>query len=108
MSSCPLLPCGAGALGNSLKTVKEDAKPMQHRWNNSLFGKTVLATAALAGFLMFTGVPSLRADRDACQRRVARADHRLHEAIEHHGYRSEQADRRRHALHDPREHYCTL
>ena len=76
---------------------------MRHRLNNSLFGKTALAAVALAGFLMFTGAPLLRADRDNCQRRVARADHRLHEAIEHHGYRSEQAERRRHELHEARE-----
>ena len=76
---------------------------MRHCLNDSLFGKTALAALALAGFLMFTGVPSLRADRDDCQRRVARADHRLHEAIEHHGYRSEQAERRRHELHEARE-----
>jgi hypothetical protein len=78
---------------------------MRHRLNNSLFGKTLLAAAALAGFLMFTGVPSQCADRDDCQRRIARADHRLHEAIEHHGYRSEQAERRRHELREARE-YC--
>jgi hypothetical protein len=29
-------------------------------------------------------VPRLLADNDDCQRRVVRADHRLHEAIEHH------------------------
>src|SRR5450759_5579098 len=34
------------------------------------------AAAALAGFLMFTGVPRLLADNDDCQRRVVRADHR--------------------------------
>ena len=61
------------------------------------------AAAALAGFLMFTGVPSLRAANDDCQRRVARADHRLHEAIERHGYRSNQAERRRHELREARE-----
>src|SRR5260370_21760188 len=76
---------------------------MRHRLNNLPFGKTGLAVAALAGFLMFTGVPRLRADRDDCQRRVARADHSLHEAIEHHGYRSEQAERWRHELHEARE-----
>ena len=76
---------------------------MRHRLNHSLFGKTALAAVALLGFLMFTGAPLLRADRDNCQRRVARADHRLHEAIEHHGYRSEQAERRRHELHEARE-----
>ena len=71
--------------------------------NNSLFGKTRLAAAALATFLMFSGVPRLAADD--CQHRVARAEHRLHEAIEHHGYRSEQAEHRRHELHEARE-YC--
>lgn len=75
---------------------------MRHRLSNSLFGKTALAAVAL-GFLMFTAVPLLRADKDDCQRRVARADHNLHEAIEHHGWQSRQAERRRHELHEARE-----
>ena len=62
--------------------------------NHSLFGKTTLAAAALAGFLMFSGVPRLAADD--CQHRVARAEHRLDVAVEHHGYRSSQAQQRRH------------
>src|ERR1700692_2470415 len=71
-----------------------------------LFGaaKLTLAGATLAGFLLFTGAPRLRADDD-CQRRVAKADHRLHEAIEHHGRESRQADHARHQLHEARE-YC--
>jgi hypothetical protein len=48
---------------------------MQYRLNNSLIRKAVLAAAVLAGFLMFTAVPLLRADERDCQRRVARADH---------------------------------
>jgi len=52
--------------------------------------KVTLAGAALAGFLLFAGTPSLRAD-DNCQKRISRADHRLHEAIEHHGRESRQA-----------------
>jgi len=68
-------------------------------------GKIMLAGAALAGFLLFAGTPRLRADDDDCQRRIARADHRLHEAIEHHGRESKQADKARHELHDARE-YC--
>ena len=71
--------------------------------NNSLFGKTTLAAAALAGFLMFSTAPRLAADD--CQHRVARAEHRLHEAVEHHGYRSGQAEQRRHELRQARE-YC--
>ena len=78
---------------------------MRHRLNNLLFGKTALATAVLAGLLMFTGVPSLRADNDECQRRVVRAEHRLHEAIEQYGNGSKQAERRRRELRAQRE-YC--
>lgn len=76
---------------------------MRDRSTHLLFGKTALALAVLAGFLMLTVVPSLRADD--CQHRIARADHRLHEAIEHHGSRSPEAARRRHELHEVRE-YC--
>src|SRR6266404_3049468 len=68
-------------------------------------GKIMLAGAALAGFLLFTGAPRLRADDDACQKRISRADHRLHEAIEHHGRESKQAGHARHELHEARE-YC--
>jgi hypothetical protein len=70
--------------------------------NNSFFGRAALAVATLAGLLLFAGAPNLRAGDD-CQRRVAKADHKLHEAIEHHGYQSEQAAHWRHALHEARE-----
>src|SRR6202022_2806093 len=66
-------------------------------------GKKMLASTALAGFLLFTGAPQLRAANDYCQRRIAKADHRLHEAIEHHGRNSRQADHARHQLHEARE-----
>jgi hypothetical protein len=65
--------------------------------------KVSLAGAALAGFLLFTGAPGVRADDDYCQRRIAKADHRLHEAIEHHGRESRQAETARHELHEARE-----
>ena len=66
--------------------------------------KSVLATIALAGgFLLFSGVPGAKAD--GCQERLVRADHRLHEAIEHHGPESKQAEHWRHELHEARE-YC--
>jgi hypothetical protein len=67
--------------------------------------RTALAIAALAGALIFIGVPVVRADEGACQRRIAKADHRLHEAIEHHGWQSRQAANARHQLHESRE-YC--
>jgi hypothetical protein len=68
-------------------------------------GKIALAGSALAGFLFFAGAPRLRADDEACERRIAKADHRLHEAIEHHGRGSRQADNARRQLREARE-YC--
>ena len=68
-----------------------------------LFGTMIMPAVVLAGLLLFTGAPQARADNDDCQRRVAKADHKLHEAIEHHGYESRQADRWRHELHEARE-----
>jgi hypothetical protein len=67
-------------------------------WN-----RCALASLFIAGTLMF-GAKTLRADDD-CQKRIARADHRLHEAAEHHGWDSPQAQRWRHELHEARE-YC--
>jgi len=64
-----------------------------------------LAVPILAGALIFTAGPGLRGLRadDDCQHRIAKADHKLHEAIEHHGPRSEQAEHWRHELHEARE-----
>src|SRR4029077_11429730 len=68
------------------------------------FGKAMLAGATLAGLLAFGAVPRASADDyDACQRRVARADHKLHEAAERHGWNSKQADHARHELREARE-----
>src|SRR5260370_38680460 len=68
------------------------------------FGKSMLAAAAFVGLLAFAGTPSARADEYArCQRRMARADHRLHEAVEHHGWGSRQADQARRELHEAGE-----
>jgi len=69
------------------------------------WGRTAFATAALTGALLFMGVGAVSADEGGCQRRLARADHRLHEAAEHHGWESRQAERARHELHEARE-YC--
>lgn len=76
----------------------------QHPSTLSGLLKTLLAGATLAAFLLFTGAPPSRADDDDCQRRIARADHKLHEAVEHHGWDSRQADHARHELHEAREH----
>jgi hypothetical protein len=73
--------------------------------NKSFWVRTGLAAAALAGVLIFMGAPAVRANEAACQRRIAKADHRLHEAAEHHGWESRQAANARQQLHEARE-YC--
>src|SRR5258705_13905518 len=79
---------------------------MQTKLQSRIFGagKITLAGAALAGFLLFTGAPTLRADDD-CQKRISRADHRLHEAIENHERETKQTEHRRRDLREARE-YC--
>ncbi len=77
---------------------------MRHRWIHSLFGTTSLAAVALAAFLMFTVSPLVRADDHNCQRRIAHADHKLDQAVAHHGYQSRQAESARHELREAREH----
>ena len=69
------------------------------------FGRAALAVATLAGFLLFTTAPRVQANEAECQHRLAKADHRLHEAVEHHGWDSRQAEHARHELHEARE-YC--
>ena len=69
--------------------------------------RSAVAAAALASTLIFMGAPAVRAEETACQRRIARADHRLHEAVEHHGWQSRQASNARRQLHEARE-YCWL
>jgi hypothetical protein len=70
----------------------------------SVFGKTVLAAAALSGFLFFAGAPSAKAnDWDDCNRRAAYSDWRLHESVEHFGYYSPQANYWRHEGHEAYE-----
>ena len=76
---------------------------MQHRFDNSLIRKAVLSAAVLAGFLMFTAVPLVRADEHDCQRRIARADHRLDQAVARHGPQSRQAENARRTLRAERE-----
>ncbi len=68
------------------------------------FARSALAAVAMVGLLAFVATPRVYADDyDRCQRRIAKADHRLHEAIEHHGWNSRQADHARHELHEARE-----
>ena len=75
-----------------------------HLGGKKFFTRSALAAAALTGLLTLTATPPAVAhDDDGCQRRVIRADHKLHEAIEHHGAYSRQADHARHELREARE-----
>ncbi len=69
----------------------------------SWYSKLTLTAAGLTGFAMLLGAPQLRGDE--CQKRTERAAHHLHEAIDHHGPNSRQADHARHELRDARQ-YC--
>lgn len=76
---------------------------MRSRAKSNLFVKRLLAAATLAAVFLLVGTPRAAAYDDGCYRRTARAEHKLHEAIEHHGYNSRQADHWRHELHEARE-----
>jgi hypothetical protein len=70
-------------------------------------GKIILTAAAAVALVGFGAAPTLRANDAECQARVNKADHKLHEAIEKHGYKSPQADHARHDLTEAREHCWT-
>ena len=76
---------------------------MKHSPKSFRLDKIALVSTVLAGFLAFIGASQVRANDDVCQRTVARADHNLHEAIEHHGAQSSQAEHWRKEMHEQRE-----
>jgi len=58
----------------------------------------------VAGLLLLPAVPRAHAEsEEQCHRRIEHAEHDLHEAIEHHGRDSRQADHERRELHEVRE-----
>jgi hypothetical protein len=78
---------------------------MQIQEKKSVWASMGFVVVMLAAMLIFMGAPSVRADESACQRRISRADHRLHEAVEHHGWESRKAGEARQQLREARE-YC--
>jgi len=72
--------------------------------NDMYWIRRALVAAGLMTALCFAGAALARASDD-CQKRVDKADHKLHEAIEHHGWQSSQADHWRHELAEARN-YC--
>jgi hypothetical protein len=69
------------------------------------YGKLLVTLSALAGLLLFTGAPRVKASEAECQHRTEKADHNLHEAIKHHSYESKEVEHARHELQEARE-YC--
>jgi len=75
-----------------------------HLGEKKFLGRTLLVSAVFLGMLAFAGAPRAAAESyDACQHRIFKADHRLHEAVEHHGWQSRQADNARRELREARE-----
>jgi len=68
----------------------------------TLLYKAAMAVSFLSATLILAPVPRAKAD-EGCQRRLVHADHKLHEAIERHGYESRQADHWRHELREARQ-----
>ena len=71
---------------------------------DSYWIRRALIAAGLMTALFLGGAVLLRAEDD-CQKRVRKADHKLHEAVEHHGWQSSQADHWRQELAEARN-YC--
>ena len=74
-------------------------------FGKAIFGKAALATAALSGLFLFAGASQAQAAdrRDDCDRRIARAEWRLRDAVHDHGYYSRQANHQRHELNEAYE-----
>ena len=64
----------------------------------------LLSSIIFAGVILVSGATVVHAEED-CQKRTEKADHKLHEAIEHHGWQSSQAQHWRHELQEARA-YC--
>jgi len=73
---------------------------LNHSWLKQAF-----VAAAIAAFLLFSAAPRTVANESECQHRIVKADHKLHEAAEHHGWDSPQAEHARQDLREARE-YC--
>jgi hypothetical protein len=67
--------------------------------------RLLLSLAALAAFTVFPALlPRAHAEsEEQCKDRIVHANHKLHDAIDHHGPNSSQADHARHDLQEARE-----
>jgi hypothetical protein len=66
--------------------------------------KWMMALAVLAAFTILPAMPRAHAEtEEQCKDRIVKANVKLHDAIDHHGPNSSQADHARHDLQDARE-----
>jgi hypothetical protein len=105
----PLYPTQASnefSASNCVSIDVQEGKIEMHIYTKKSFWvRTGLAAAALAGTLLFAGAPAVRADDRGCQRRIVKADQRLHRAVQRFGWQSRQARNARQQLRQARE-YC--
>jgi len=79
---------------------------LQKRWGAA--GSWAVSFGIAAAMVVSSGAPRALAQSredidERCQRRIEHAEHELHEAIEHHGRNSRQADHERRELREARE-----
>lgn len=66
--------------------------------------KLLLSLAALAAFTVFPALPRAHAEsEEQCKQRIVNANHKVHDAIDHHGENSSQAVHARKDLQSARE-----
>jgi len=69
----------------------------------SVITRKLLPAATLSAVFVFASLPCAAGHDDDCSRRSAHAEHKLHQAIVHHGFYSRQADHWRRELREIRE-----
>jgi hypothetical protein len=75
-----------------------------HLGEKRFLSRPLFAAAALVGLLAFISTPRAFADDPyKCQRRIAKHEYKLQEAIERHGSYSRQANHERHELREARQ-----
>src|SRR3979411_2813680 len=88
----------------SFPRIKDSPGPDQD-WRQPMDAvRKTVSIAILLAVVLCVAMPRLHAeDLDRCQRRVAHAEHELHDAIEKHGRNSKRANHERRELHNVRE-----
>lgn len=73
------------------------------KWDLSAIRKCLSMAALASGLIFLAGPRGYAETEEQCHRRIAHAEHELHEAIERHGRESRKAEHERRELHEARE-----